>query len=190
MPSCSDTKPNYSEFTNTYLPYVSPAAHALGLPAALVLCHWYKEWGLPAYNPAWQTYVPSGMQTCGSCGQFPMFCSLDDGTQAYIAQMNYYNNGSHTDVFGQAVKLSVYFNDGFTGELHASNVQTDDGRYVNVTSQHFVGGGLSGTYAANEGLGASPWDAGHYMNSTDTYTGRQLNVILNDAGWQGYCYVP
>jgi hypothetical protein len=195
MPSCTGTKPSYSGFVNSYLSYAKTASQSLGLPIAFVLCHWYQEWGIPANNPAWQTSL-EGYTPVGYCGDFPMFQTLDDGVQAYIDQMQNYNSGNgQVDVFGQAVKLSTYFNDGFTGGLYASNVQTDTSCgsgcwvHVNVTSQVFGGGSLSGTYAANEGLGASAWNSGHYMLDTDAYTGHQLNVILNDAGWSNYCYV-
>jgi len=127
-----------------------------------------------------------------------MFNTLDDGTDAYVMQMNYYcDNVSHTNVFGDKVSVYASYNWGFRGGQTASNVPTDDGYNVNVTSQHFYGAlesngnGTLGTYAANEAIGASPWDGGHYMLHTDTYPGRQLNLILNDSGWAPqYCYVP
>ncbi len=185
------SKPPYSNFANTYLTKAQTASRSLGLPIALILCHWYLEWGIPANNPAWQSSIMGQCSQSKCSNGFPTFCSLDDGVQAYIDQMQYYNSGQgQVDVFGQAVKLSAYYNSGFTGGLHASNVMTDSGTTVNVTSQGFSGGGgLSGTYAANEGLGASGWDGGHYMFNTDTYPGRQLNVLLNNAGWSNYCYV-
>ncbi|TEB07699.1 hypothetical protein Psch_01254 [Pelotomaculum schinkii] len=199
MPSCSGTKPNYAGFVSDYLSYATTAASELGVSIAFILCQWYQEWGLPANNPAWQGST-MGYTTCGSCGSFPMFCSLSDGTGAYIAQMGYYNdNSSWTNVFGNPVSVYNSYNWGFNGGQTAYNVSTDDGYYVTATSQHFYGAlesggnGTTGTYAANEAIGASPWNYGHYMSYTsgDTYPGRRLNVILNNSGWAPtYCYVP
>jgi len=200
MPSCSGTKPaTYADFANQYLSYATTAAQRLQLPIAFVLCQWWKEWGIPANNPAWQKWCPEKYDPpYGWCGSFPMFYTLDDGTDAYVLQMEYYcDDVSHPNVFGQTVNVRASYNWGFGGGYVANNVYTDDGYYVTVTSQHFYGAlessgnGTSGTYAANEAIGASPWDGGHYMLHTDTYPGRQLNLILNDSGWAPqYCYVP
>ncbi len=40
-----------------------------------------------------------------------------------------------------------------------------------------------GACAVMEAMGASPWDAGHYMQSTDTEPGHKLIVIAQDSGW-------
>lgn len=196
-PTCSTgTKPNYTNFASSYKSYAINAAKQLRLPVAFVLCHWYQEWGIPANNPAWQTWK-AGLTPYGWCGDFPMFKTLDDGVTAYVKQMNFYNdNASHKNVFGDAVSISNSYNWGFRGGQKAT-IPTDDGSKVAVTSEPFNGAaqsggsGKTGTYAANEAIGASPWDYGHYMLKSDTYPGRRLNVILNNSGWASdYCYVP
>lgn len=206
MPICPGdpgypAKPSYAIFASgDILSNATDAAHTLGVSIAFILCQWYQEWGIPINNPAFQTSIFSQC-TQGSCGAFPIFCSLSDGKNAYVAQINYsYKGGAdpYTNVFGDPVDIWASYNWGFRGEQTAT-CKDDSGGYYSVTSQHFygaiesAGSGTTGTYAANEAIGASPWNAGHYYRYSygDTYPGRRLNVILNDSGWAPqYCYVP
>jgi hypothetical protein len=176
------SKPSYSDFYDRYVSYADEAAYEIGVSTAVILCQWFQEWGIPINNPAFQTST-FGQDTIGSCGSFPVFATLYDGTIAYYSQINKrYNGGTgaFTNIFGQKVDISGAYENGFTGGLKASNVKTDDGKTLpSVTSQAFS----AGEYAANEMMGSSPWDAGHYMTSSDSYPGRKLNVILNNSGW-------
>ena len=199
MPSCSGTKPNYAGFVSDYLSYATTAASQLGVSIAFILCQWYQEWGLPANNPAWQLWCPEKYYPpYGWCGSFPMFDTKDEGTDAYVMQMRYYCDDSKQNVFGDTVNVWPSYNWGFRGGQTA-NCKDESGSTVPVTSQHFYGAietggnGTTGTYAANEAIGASPWSAGHYFRYSygDTYPGRRLNVILNNSGWAPqYCYIP
>lgn len=132
-----------------------------------------------------------GPEPVGTCGNFPIFATLEDGADVYMRLINNrYNGGSIAwqTVFNQPTNVKGAYENGFPGGLVAYGVATDDGNSVTVTSEPFSPGSiLTGTYAANEMIGSSPWNAGHYMRSGspyyDTYPGRRLNVLLNNSGW-------
>lgn len=175
-------KPDYDTFAKKYSEYASAAAEQIGISTAVVLTQWYQEWGIPINNPGFQG--GSIGEPVGKCGTFPVYATLDDGVEAYCKQINKrYVGGkdAFNDIFGNKTIIKAAYEDGFKGGLKAFNVQTDDNKKVNVVSERFVGG----NYACNEALGASPWNAGHYMRASkgDTYPGRRLNALLNDAGW-------
>ncbi|SIR50387.1 hypothetical protein SAMN05880570_4026 [Paenibacillus sp. RU4T] len=192
------TKPSASTFGTTYKSYAQTAAASIGVSTAFVLCQWFQEWGIPINNPAFQAsqFGHDLNASPDKCGSFFVFATLDDGVAAYADQINYsYNGGSHawTNVFGNPVDVKNAYLNGFPGSLTATNVHTDNGYNVSVTSTHFggkndSGGSVStGTFAANEMMGSSPWDGGHYMDNTDSYPGRKLNVIFNsNSTWATY----
>ena len=83
----------------------------------------------------------------------------------YVNSSTAYNN-----IFGDKNNLNLAYLYGCDCGKNAYNVKTDEGGTIaTVTSIGFAGrlesGGSvqTGTYAANEALGASGWDAGHYM---------------------------
>ncbi|UFJ62242.1 hypothetical protein [Brevibacillus sedimenti] len=177
-------KPNYSDFYDRYASYAEEAANQIGIPTEVVLCQWFQEWGIPINNPAFQTSTMGRTtEKNKSCGSFPIFASLTEGTIAYYEQIKKrYNGGkdAYDNIFGEKTNLRGAYENGFKGGLKASNVKTDDGKTLkSVTSQNFS----PGAYAVNEMLGSSKWNAGHYMLSTDSYPGRRLNIILNNSGW-------
>ncbi|PWI53047.1 hypothetical protein [Sulfoacidibacillus thermotolerans] len=200
-------KPSYSTFWNDYSSYISQAASGTNVPQSAIASQWYDEWGIPINNPANQT---SSFGYCygSTCGSFPYFCSLSDGVNAYIDQVNYsYNGGSNawTDIFGQQVNWSGAYQNGYPGGLSKTSVETDGGCYVTANSVHYYGLGDTpnppssgqlayyreqGAQASMEAMGASPWDAGHYMNCGESEPGIKLINIASNSGWlSSYSYV-
>jgi hypothetical protein len=200
-------EPSYTTFWNDYSSDISNAANGTNIPQSAIASQWYDEWGIPINNPANQG---SSMGYCVSsyCGSFPYFCSLSDGVNAYIAQVNYsYNGGSNAwkDIFGNTVNWANAYNAGFPGGLTASSTETDGGCYVTAQSQQYYGMNdvpnppspnqltyyqEQGAQAAMEAMGASPWDAGHYMNCGDTEPGVKLINVAIDSGWlSSYSYI-
>jgi hypothetical protein len=189
------SKPSQTAFATSYGTNASTAATSIGVSVAFVLCQWFQEWGIPINNPAFQTSTFSHPTnpSPSACGSFPIFATLADGVGAYTDQIKYsYCGGvnAHANIFGDPTNVSDAYLNGFPASKTHSAVPCDGGGTANVTSVHFAGQGTvggnktTGTYAANEMIGASPWDAGHYMSSSDTYTGYKLNVILNgDLAW-------
>mgnify|MGYP006976789523 CR=1 FL=1 len=190
------SSPNYpkpmlhDDFWNTYYDYAALITPFIGTSKSFVLCHWFQEWGIPINNPGFQTSTEN-KKTIGKCGSFPVFETLQDGVLAYKELMvRRYCGGdtAYTNIFGDKNNVTEAFYFGFPGGKTATNVQNDDGHTVNVTSEAFSGfladrSILSGTYAANEMIGSSYWNAGHYMRGADSYPGRRLNLILNQSGW-------
>lgn len=186
------TKPNYNDFWNSYYSYAANVTPFIGTSKSFILVHWFQEWGIPINNPAFQTST-EGQSTQGTCGSFPVFNSLSDGAYAYKELMvrRYVSSSTaYSNIFGEQNNLNLAYLYGFAGGKTASNVKTDEGGTIGtVTSVKFGGrletGGsvLTGTYAANEAIGASGWDVGHYMLNSDTYPGQKLNRVLNSSGW-------
>ncbi|PUA34709.1 hypothetical protein C8Z91_33050 [Paenibacillus elgii] len=186
------SKPNYDTFWNDYLYYANIIVPVLGVSRSFILGVWYQEWGIPINNPGFskgtEGYTPQGY-----CGSFPVFQTLEDGANAFAALFSRRYNGQSTatkTIFQQTTNVSDAYYNGFPGGLKAYNVKNDDGAIVSsVISQAFAGstqsGGsiLTGTYAANEMFGASPWNEGHYMRNGDSYPGQRLNAVLNSSGW-------
>ncbi|MGB9680484.1 MAG: hypothetical protein ACPL3A_11010 [Thermoanaerobacteraceae bacterium] len=211
MATCpTSPKPNYTTFVNNYLSYAQTASRSLQLPVAAILAHWYQEWGMPIKNPTFQTWAPSGICVSGYCGgstgnAFPIFCTLNDGVQAYIKQMNYYNDGSHIDIFGFPTKLSTFFNIGYKAGGKTATVKNDNGNTVIAqgvthyglndipefpTPQQLTYYEHQALYSVLEALGASEWDAGYYFSGTDIQPGQSLINIVINSGWQDlYNYI-
>lgn len=206
--SCPDpypSKPDYSTFYNNYSSYISEAAGALGIPQSVVASQWYGEWGIPINNPANQGST-FGQCADGTCGSFPFFCSLGDGTQAYIDPVSYsYNGGSNafSNIYKETVNWANNYDTGFTANAAATGIPTDPNASGTVCSQTSTSRGYvgiedtppgssediileyqqRGALAVMEGMGASPWDGGHYWQCGDAYAGYMLQVIAEDSGW-------
>lgn len=199
-PNPYPSNPGYSSFLNDYGAYISTASSGTGIPESAIASQWYAEWGIPINNPANQISTFSQC-TDGTCGSFPVFCSLEDGVQAYIDQVNYsYNGGSQafSNIYGEPVNWSGAWENGFSGNHVASGIATDNGCSQISTSREWPGiadipyGASSeevksyheqAGYAVMEAMGASPWDGGHYWLCGQSYAGEQLTVIADDSGW-------
>jgi len=195
------SKPSPSAFLSDYNSYITDAADGTNLPYTAVATQWFQEWGIPHNNPANQGST-MGQCTSGTYGTFPIFCTLQDGVDAYIAQVNYsYNGGSNafTSIYGQPVHWSYNYQWGFAGGQVATNKPTDtSGCFQTSTSQAFFGvsdipSGASQQQIASyqrqaieavlEAMGASPWDYGHYWSCGDSYAGSTLVSVAIDNGW-------
>ncbi|RUS46737.1 hypothetical protein [Cohnella sp. AR92] len=186
-------KPSYNDFWNSYHSLAGDLVPWIGTSISFILVHWFSEWGIPINNPAFQTSTEGYASSQGKCGNFPIFDTLQDGAYAYkeLMERRYVLPATaYSNIFGDKNNVNDAYMNGFASGKTATNVLTDSGTYKSsVSSVQFKGrlesGGTitSGTYAANEALGASAWNAGHYMLSTDTYPGAKLNRVLDSSGW-------
>ncbi len=205
-PSPYPSEPDYATFLSDYGSYISAASSGTGVPESAIASQWYQEWGIPINNPANQGNYSEGLGIFGqcvngACGSLPIFCTLSDGVSAYIDQVNYsYNGGSNAlpNIYNSPTNWAAAWENGFAGNLVATEIPTDNGCSQTSTSRAWPGvtdipSGASeqeiqayheqAGYAVMEAMGASRWDAGHYWLCGQEYAGEQLTVIAYDSGW-------
>ena len=201
----SAPKPDYATFMADYESYIATAASGTNLPISAIASQWFAEWGIPYNNPGNVT-ASEGFCTTGTCGTgkitLPMFCTLEDGVQAYITNVNNLyqgKSGSATTIYGKPSHWTFNWQWGFEGGQTSLKAEpTDNGCSQVSTSQAFYG--VSDTpsgatkqqiqayreqasEAVMEAMGASPWDGGHYWFCGQSYAGQALINIAIDSGW-------
>ena len=198
-------QPSHATFMADYESYIATAASATNLPMSAIASQWFDEWGMPYNNPGNVT-ASKGFCTSGSCGGLPAFCTLEDGVQAYIANVNsLYQGGSGAEltIYNKPSHWTFNWQWGFEGGQIATKITTaanTNGQSCSHTSTSQAFYGVNDTpsgssrqqiqayreqaaQAVMEAMGASRWAGGHYWSCNDTYAGETLIHIAMDSGW-------
>ena len=125
----SAPKPDYATFMADYESYIATAASGTNLPISAIASQWFAEWGIPYNNPGNVT-ASEGFCTTGTCGTgkitLPMFCTLEDGVQAYITNVNnLYQGSGELTIYKKHAHWTFNWQWGFEGGQIATGVPTD-----------------------------------------------------------------